>query len=304
MYADCEVTVMQACGLSEWQILAYGLIYSVIIVVAVSLLVMWIGPLMIRCQEKALNVQAEQLLLQTIVPGRFQSLHDGQQVVYVQSLSRNRKVLQDIFVAELQKRNNSDKDDAEDKDASPLQWSLITARNAYSQVDKSANKHYIVAVNGYRYNGNPGSDDYDVMQYRNAVMEMPDKPANYSLMIKSIPMRDIYRYKYKDLGYVAEWQWRLSMPFSVIILVLLATPLARVKPRQGKFSRILPAALLYIFYANMLFVARDWVQNGVVPPALGMLSVHIPMLILALCLLPSEAEWKQLRAWLRRKVAV
>jgi len=71
-----------------------------------------------------------------------------------------------------------------------------------------------------------------------------------------------------DLSYssdatdVAEFQWRLSTPVSALLLALLAIPLSRGRPRQGRYARILVALVIYAVYFNVLDVVRTWVEQG------------------------------------------
>ncbi len=56
----------------------------------------------------------------------------------------------------------------------------------------------------------------------------------------------------------------------VLTLTLVGVPLSRVNPRAGKFAKLLPAIVLYIIYANFMFVARDWLLSEKIPIWLGM----------------------------------
>jgi len=91
---------------------------------------------------------------------------------------------------------------------------------------------------------------------------------------------------------MAELQWRLSFPISVFILVLLAVPLSRVNPRQGRFAQLFPAILIYIIYANMIFVSRNWLENGEIPWWVGMWWIHGIALLLALWLFAKQAGYR------------
>ena len=50
----------------------------------------------------------------------------------------------------------------------------------------------------------------------------------------------------------AELQWRISTPMLALILMVLAVPLARLRPRQGRFGRIGIAILAYFVYSQLL----------------------------------------------------
>ena len=73
---------------------------------------------------------------------------------------------------------------------------------------------------------------------------------------------------------IAELQWRISTPLSALVLMVLAVPLARLRPRQGRFGTIGIAILAYFLYSQLLAAARTWVENGVVPAFVGIWWVH------------------------------
>ena len=84
---------------------------------------------------------------------------------------------------------------------------------------------------------------------------------------------------------IAELQWRIMMPVSVIVLLILAVPLSQSSPRQGRYGKLVVAVLLFVIYYNLMGVAEVWVENGVVPPIIGMWWVAaLPVLLTVLLL--------------------
>ena len=75
-------------------------------------------------------------------------------------------------------------------------------------------------------------------------------------------------------SYQAELQWRFALPISVLLLAGLAISLSKVNPRQGRYAQLFPAFLLYIIYADLIFVGRAWLQKGKIAPELGLWWVH------------------------------
>ena len=71
----------------------------------------------------------------------------------------------------------------------------------------------------------------------------------------------------------------------VLTLTLIAVPLSRVNPRSGKFARILPAILIYIVYANFMFVTRNWIIAGKLPVWIGMFGLHLIVALLGVFLI-------------------
>lgn len=77
----------------------------------------------------------------------------------------------------------------------------------------------------------------------------------------------------------AELQWRESRGLNAILMALLAVPLSRTAPRKGRFSTLLPIALLFtvIFYGGNL--CRTLVANTALPLAPGLWLVPLLMLL-------------------------
>jgi lipopolysaccharide export system permease protein len=71
----------------------------------------------------------------------------------------------------------------------------------------------------------------------------------------------------------------------VLTLTLVGVPLSRVNPRAGKYAKLLPAIVVYIIYANFMFVARDWLMAGAIPLWLGMWWLHLVLVLFGLLLL-------------------
>src|SRR5690606_25925587 len=89
----------------------------------------------------------------------------------------------------------------------------------------------------------------------------------------------------------AELQWRISSPLSLLVLAVLAVPLSRSSPREGRYSRVGLGLLIYIIYANSLSIARVWLERGYVPEWIGLWWVHAIAGLVGLALLARESGW-------------
>jgi lipopolysaccharide export system permease protein len=87
-----------------------------------------------------------------------------------------------------------------------------------------------------------------------------------------------------------------------LVLMVLAVPLARLQPRQGRFARVAYAVLAYFIYSNLLAAARVWIQKDSPAGQLGLWWVHLLPLALAGWLLWQELHprpaWRL--PWMRR----
>jgi lipopolysaccharide export system permease protein len=90
------------------------------------------------------------------------------------------------------------------------------------------------------------------------------------------------------------------LPILVFIVTLMAVPLARVNPRQGRFLKLLPAILLYMAYLTILIAARGALEKGKIPMGLGLWWVHALFLSIGLALL----YWEPLRLKLASRRSV
>lgn len=60
----------------------------------------------------------------------------------------------------------------------------------------------------------------------------------------------------------AELGYRLSLPWLIILAPMLAVPLAQVRPRQGRWLRLLPAIIIYASCALVIISLKNSVTKG------------------------------------------
>src|SRR5208283_4733209 len=68
---------------------------------------------------------------------------------------------------------------------------------------------------------------------------------------------------------IAQLQIRGSAPIMALVLTLIAVPLSRLQPRQGRYARVGYAIVAYFLYSNFLSLAKVWVEKGDLPPIVG-----------------------------------
>jgi lipopolysaccharide export system permease protein len=166
----------------------------------------------------------------------------------------------------------------------------VLAERARRAFDPVSARLTFILNDGWRYEGTPGEANFRVMAFGEHGIPVPvegatDSPppvetrATLELLGSALPEEQ------------AELQWRVAGPLSIFMLVVLAVPLSRSRPREGRYGRVGIGLLLYITYVNMLSVARVWVETARVPEWLGMWWVHAVLGLLALWLLGREAGW-------------
>jgi lipopolysaccharide export system permease protein len=208
------------------------------------------------------------------MPGRFHSINQGRQVFYVQSMSRDHARAEQVFLARRTQQDNKDR------------WDVLWADKAFAEVDSKTLEDYLVLQNGKEYQGMPGNADYQVVEFSQYKTRLPHPTIkDLDEDIRTYKTTSLWPINNPDRKKAAELQWRLSIPIMVLTLTLIAVPLSRVSPRSGKFANLLPAIILYILYANFMFVARDGVSSGSIPVWLGMWGLHGLVALLGLFLI-------------------
>jgi len=89
---------------------------------------------------------------------------------------------------------------------------------------------------------------------------------------------------------IAEFQWRLSAPFSTILMALLGVGLSRSSPQRGKYAKVFTAVLVFAVYYNLGAVAKSWVERGVVGLIPGIWWVQVIIVVFMLTLLWHPAK--------------
>lgn len=284
LYADNEMPVLNACGLTGLRLLMMTGQLAVIIMLLVMILMLWVNPLIAAKKGEVIAAGlAADNILDTLQPGRFKVSSDGRRVLYVERISRDRQRADNLFLAEAQKKS-----DVSDNN----KWTVISASQGYQIKDSATQQHFIVSTEGYRYDGIPGQNDYKITKFKKYAVRLPTAViAAEREEQEAIPTHQLWRHHTAQPALAAELQWRLAMPISVLILTLLAVPLSRIQPRQSRYAHLLPAMLIYIVYVNLLFVARNWIEQQTVPMMVGMWWVHGLLAALAVLLFWMPQGW-------------
>ncbi|KTD22590.1 LPS export ABC transporter permease LptF [Legionella londiniensis] len=273
LYAESEMTVLQACGYGPNQLLKHSFIMASVVAGAVMIIMLWVSPMIAVERAKLLRTTGIQTLIKTIVPGRFREIPGGRQVFYVEKMNPAHTEAKHVFLAKLVEKNNRQ------------QWDVIWADKAYAETEESTGEDYIILQDGKAYEGQPGKADYQVAEFSDYRARLPHPVSAVSEDIRTAATKTLWPLNNPDRQKAAELQWRLSIPIMVFVLTLVAVPLSRVSPRSGKYAKLLPAVVLFIIYANFMFVARDWLIAGKLPIWLGMGWLHFAVAAFGLFLI-------------------
>lgn len=275
MYADSEMVVFYSCGFRWSSVFKVTLVIGIVFSIITALFTMWLVPKSVVMREAAFSEGEASGAIQTVTPGRFQDMSNGNIIFYVEDKD-SKNNLHKVFVAQR----------AKDKPGHP--WTIITADKATVTKNKdNEDKFFLIMDNGKRYTGVPGEKDYTVINFEEYGREIITKKPEHIDYDRIKPTKKLIGSKKRTE--ITELQWRLAIPISTIVLAILGISLARVRPRQGKFAKILPAILIYIVYYNLITVSKRWLAAGKISPEVGIWWVHAVFLVLGLFLFAKES---------------
>ncbi|KPW91469.1 MULTISPECIES: LPS export ABC transporter permease LptF [Pseudomonas syringae group] len=280
LYLESEMTVLAATGMSQQRLLAITMGPATLVGLLVAWLSFSLAPQGATQFSLLINKQDAMTEFDTLVPGRFQALRDGTRITYTKELSEDRSQLAGVFISEKRMSGDKSKDNG---------ITVLVAEKGHQEVRPNGSR-FLILENGYRYDGNPGAADYRVIKYDTYGAMLPKPEISEEITDReAIPTSELIGNPAPRS--VAELQWRISLPLSVFIVTLMAIPLSRVNPRQGRYLKLLPAILLYMSYLAILISVRSSLEKGKLPLSLGMWWVHGIYLSIGLLLF----YWESLR---------
>lgn len=267
LYRDSELPAMMACRIGPVDI------YRPLswLLIPLTLVVGWLSTeISPTALTKIAHISIEarrQADLASIEPGRFIVDNRAGTVVYAESVLGPGTV-ENVF---LQRQVDGGVE-------------VVVAEWGEQIESDDPDTRFFVLRNGRRYEGVPGTSEFRVMQfaehgipYRLPNLEDPE------LAPRAMKTADLLRSN--DADEIAELHWRYGIPLATLVLAIIAVPLSRSQPRQGRYERLAIGLLVFIIYFNLLSAGKAWLEKSIVPAVAGLWWVHGLMLASAVLLL-------------------
>lgn len=257
-YADHEMVVLFSSGMSRLHLAKMTIYLGIGVCTLVAFLMFVLNPLLELQKKKVLDSTVTAHIVSTLMPGEFKISQGGAKVVYVGGVTVDHQKATHVFMAEQTNGAST--------------WAITSAKTAYVMEADEPDTEFIVAEDGYRYQGQPGHRDFTVTQFDRYGVKLVKKNTSIQLAPKDTGAMStlfLWIHRHDNIRYLVELHWRLALPISCILLGVIGMQLSETRPREGRFKRFVPAVLIYVVYVNLMFIARDWMKNGVTPPELG-----------------------------------
>jgi lipopolysaccharide export system permease protein len=260
LYMESEMVVLFACGFSQRQLLATTLVPAAFVAILVAVFTFWLGPLGSERYAKIIDEQRNRSEFDVLNAGRFQAIGQGQTVTYVQEIVDDHKRLNNVFIARDSGINSGP--------------TIVLARHGEQLEHEEYGQRYLVLRDGYQYEGKPGTADFRITHFSSYGQYMPPVvlSGDYANETDAKSTMDLLSSNERELRVAL--QWRIALPVMVFVMTLLAVPFSKTNPRQGRYLKMLPAILVFVFYFVFLSSVRGLMEQGKWPVLPGFWAVH------------------------------
>jgi len=267
LYHDSEMTAAQACGTGSRPIVLPVLAFTVVLAILLAALSLEIAP---AAAGRMLDLRDEALRAGQFAPiaaGKFRTFGGGSTVVYARDTDKD-GTLRRVFV----ERDRGD------------HLEVALAQRATHAYAEDGNLQVITLYDGERYEGVPGERRFRVVRFaENTIPVRLPALSGGAIALEGVPTHKLAASAVP--AEVAELHFRLSFPLMAVLLAIIAVPLARLRPRQGRYARVGFAVLIFFVYINLIIAGKMWIARGTTPQWLGLWWVHAAVGVMAAVIL-------------------
>lgn len=269
-YKDSEAVVMNSLGIGDKHLMVF--IQPVVIVIFIFILFLTTVAVPWSKQQRSMIMDRSEnsSKFSFLKEGEFQEFKGGDIVFYASKVKNidgeSTQNMEEIFIYTL-------------VDNQPI---ITLAAEAQKYTDIKTKSVYLRLKDGTRYHGFPSEVNKKILNFDQYDLQIINgekrQSTNTETKTESKPTLDIIFSS--DTREIAEWQWRLSQPISVLILSIFAILLGKTSPRGGKNLGVLVGVIVFIIYNNALLIAKSSLERGDTLPVIGLWWVHLLVLLI------------------------
>lgn len=248
LYAESEMVVLKACGVSQWRLARYLALPALFVMALVATMALELAPAGSARAQALLDDPRSSEGLQSLASGRFKKQRGGNLVTYAETIDGS-GVMHNVFVVERDENLES-----------PM--SVTHAEEGEVIYQQDIGRRYLELRNGTRYRGIPGSPSYEAVSFARYGELIPEREGSLRARIKTdaMPTRELL--ESDDPKLRGALYWRFSLPLLVPVMTLIAIALSRTDARRGRYAKLGPALLIFLAYFIALTQARSLIEAG------------------------------------------
>ena len=254
--SDNEMIILEQNGYSNSRLLKLFFVASLFFALLTSLFSFWVTPTFKSNLDDIYKQTSFKEDFNSIQPGKFIILKDGS-VFYAEE--KNNEIFSDIFlnfsISESKKSEN-----------------FLTAKKSFIS---SEDPNLVLFEDGQSFS----KDGKNQVKMSFELLSM-NSGKNFFLGGTS-SQKNVNEVQLSGLNNI----WKMSLPLLTLIAVFLALPLSKIKPRQGRYSKVLPCLIVFLVYLGLLLLVKGWLDEGRITFSPSLLLVHLSFLFLGLILM-------------------
>jgi lipopolysaccharide export system permease protein len=212
-----------------------------------------------------------------VSPGVFGETSNRERVFFVESVSGDASSVQNVFLSSSHGARSG----------------VSMSRSGHTETAPNGDR-FIVLQDGRRYEGAPGDEQYRVTEFGRYAARIETKESKGPAVTHKTQSTWALMQNPTNQN-LGELLWRVGIPVSSLVLVLMAIPMSFVNPRAGRSVNLLIALLTYVVYSNLLSVSMARVAQGKMDFALGVWAVHAAMAVLLVVMFAQRMQLIRLR---------
>jgi lipopolysaccharide export system permease protein len=272
-YKDSEMIVWLSSGLSLSKLIKPIIYFSIPTILLIGFLSFLVSPWAVQKVEEYKNGLKTRDEFSAISPGIFKESKSDNRILYVEGFSELGNTVNNIFIQSYQNGKLG---------------VMVSSKGQRYTNEKGEN--YIVLLDGKRYEGGRETEEFTTVKYKEyGILIEKDIP---SLSAVGARVSKMEAKKTTELlgnlsnkKFQAEFLWRLSLPISTFILIIIAIPLSFNNPRSGRSINIIAAILLFVIYNNAVSISNSLIATGQLSIWIGSWFSHFIFLSIAIYLI-------------------
>ena len=263
-FRDSEMMIWFSSGLGLTSFIRPILFFSLPIILLIGFLSLYLSPWATQKSEEYKAGLKNRDELATISPGSFKESKSKDRVFYVEGFGDLGSKVKNVFVQSEQNGKLG-----------------IIVSNEGSRVSTNTDDEYIVLKKGKRYEVNHENNHFTEIKFSDYgfLVEKKLPPIIDVNQVEAMPT--LLLLMTKGNREIAEFIWRVSLPISGIVLIILAIPLSFINPRSGRSVNIIIAIMIFAIYNNLMGVTQSYINLGKLNPYIGGSIVHLFILLIA-----------------------
>lgn len=262
-YRDSEMVVWFASGMSLTRWIRPVLAFGLPLVVLTGALSMFATPWAKLKSVEFIQRFEKREDLKKVSPGQFKESSSSNRVFFVEGVTGNATVVQNVFVNTLEADGNT----------------VVVAKEGVIEKQPDGGQ-FLVLKNGRRYHGVPGQADFQSMEFERYSMRVATKVPVLGADTPVDTLSTAALLATPNRYTMSELLKRVAAPVSCLILMMLAIPLGFVNPRAGSSANLILALLIFFTYSNLEKMAEASIKQGKMSFAAASWPLHF---IAALC---------------------